>query len=103
MSGAFFITAAQSVFANRMLEKLAAIAPQIDAQTVLATGASELQDVFHGADLLMVRQAYMTGIKDVFAFAMTGAALTAVLSLLVPRMRLPGYEKKEIDGGEAAS
>ncbi|KAL7783306.1 putative MFS transporter [Trichoderma afarasin] len=97
MSGAFFVTAAQNVFSNRMLQRLAQLAPQISSQQVLATGASDFQSVFHGADLLAVRQAYMTGIKDVFAFAMAGAALTAVLPLIIPRNRLPGFDKKEAD------
>src|ERR1043165_6478450 len=104
MSGAFFVTAAQSVFPNRMLQTRAKLAPDIDTHTVLVTGASELQDVFHGADLVAVREAYMAGIKHVFAFAMAGAALTAVLSLIIPRRKLPGHEKKEdIDKAETAS
>ncbi|KAL7783865.1 putative MFS transporter [Trichoderma ceciliae] len=101
MSGAFFVTAAQNVFANRMLQSLAQIAPQISAQKVLDTGASDFQSVFQGADLVAVRQAYMIGIKDVFAFAMAGAALTAVLPLIIPRRRLPGFEKKELHEKES--
>lgn len=101
MSGAFFITAASSIFANRMLQTVVSLRPQLDRQTVLQTGASEINSVFHGADLVAVRQGYMVGIKDVFAFSIAGAACTAILPLIIPRKKLPGHEKKDIQTEEA--
>jgi hypothetical protein len=84
LSGAYFVTAAQSLFANRLLEELAASAPSIDAAKVLATGATQIREVFGGADLTAVLEVYMVGIKDVFTFSMAGAALTVLLALLIP-------------------
>ena len=89
ISGAYFVTAAQSIFANRLLQTLASIAPSVDAATVLATGASDIQTVFTGDDLAVVREAYMVGIKDVFAFSLAGAALTVLISLVIPIEKLP--------------
>lgn len=89
ISGAYFVTAAQSIFANYMLKELASNAPNIDPVQVLNTGASEISHVFHGAELAAVTKAYMAGIKDVFAFSLAGAALTVVLSLLIPFKKLP--------------
>jgi hypothetical protein len=97
ISGAYFVTAAQSVFANRLLQSLARHSPGIDATKVLATGASELRRVFSGADLAAVLRAYMVGIKDVFAFSLAGAALLVLLALVIPFKRLPSHDKKETE------
>jgi sugar phosphate permease len=92
ISGAYFVTAAQSLFANRMLKSLAASELNIDAATVLATGASELQRVFSGDELAAVLSAYMTGMKGVFAFSLAGTAFTVLLALLIPFKRLPAHD-----------
>lgn len=97
MSGAFFVTAATTIFNNRMLSTVARLAPNIDQQTVLLTGASKISNIFQGADLIIVRRAYMVGIQDVFAFSMAGTAMTAVLSLMIPIKKLPGHEKTIVD------
>ncbi|KAF7180996.1 hypothetical protein CNMCM7691_000125 [Aspergillus felis] len=89
ISGAYFVTAAQSIFANYMLKELASKAPNINPVQVLTTGASEISRVFQGADLAAVHEAYMAGIKDVFAFSLAGAAFTVVLSLAIPFKKLP--------------
>ncbi|MCJ1399410.1 hypothetical protein MMC11_002612 [Xylographa trunciseda] len=94
ISGAYFITAAQSIFANRLLQTLASTAPNIDAATVLATGASNIQNVFSGGDLAAVLDAYMVGIKDVFAFSIAGAAFTALLALAIPLRKLHSQDNK---------
>ncbi|RHZ59798.1 dynein heavy chain [Aspergillus thermomutatus] len=89
ISGAYFVTAAQSIFANHMLKELASNAPNIDPVQALTTGASEVSRVFQGADLAAVHEAYMAGIKDVFAFSLAGAAFTVLLSLAIPFKKLP--------------
>lgn len=94
ISGAYFVTAAQSIFANRLLKTLAINAPNIDAAKVLGTGASEIQRIFNGEDLAAVLDAYMVGIKAVFAFSMAGAVFTAVLTLAVPLRKMVGPEKE---------
>ena len=95
ISGAYFVTAAQSIFANRLLQTLASTAGNIDAARVLATGASEIQHVFSGRDLAAVLDAYMVGIKDVFAFSMAGAAFTILIALAIPFRKLPMHDSKK--------
>lgn len=92
LSGALFVTAAQSVFANRLLSILADRAPQIDATKVLSTGASEIVQVFNGPALPTVVEAYMIGINDVFAFSLAGACFTILIALAIPFKRLPKTE-----------
>lgn len=102
ISGAYFVSAANSIFDNYLLQTLARIAPQIDAAEILYIGVSEVASVYKGEQLTLVREAYMAGIKDVFAFALAGTALTVVLALLIPFKRLPSHETKEAEDKEAA-
>lgn len=101
ISGAYFVTAAQSIFSNRLLQTLSSTAPYIDQARVLATGASEIQQVFNGKDLAALLDAYMVGIKDVFAFSLAGVAFTVILSLIIPFKKLPLHEKEENSAVEA--
>jgi MFS transporter, DHA2 family, glioxin efflux transporter len=103
ISGAYFVTAAQSIFANRLLKTLAMNAPNIDAVKVLGTGASEIQSIFNGEELAAVLDAYMVGIKAVFGFSMAGAAFTAVLSLAVPFKKMLGPEKESADDEDTSA
>ncbi|KAF7328185.1 putative permeases of the major facilitator superfamily [Mycena venus] len=100
ISGAYFVTAAQSLFANRLLRTLSRTAPTIDTVKVLTTGASEIQRVFRGDDLAAVLNAYMVGIKDVFAFSLAGAALTILIALAIPFKKLPSHEKTGTEENE---
>jgi hypothetical protein len=92
ISGGYFVTAAQSLFANRLLYSLATTGPSIIPGLVLSTGATELHRVFSGPDLLAILSSYMAGIKDVFAWSLAGAAFTAVLALVVPFKKMPPVE-----------
>ncbi|KAG9228616.1 putative efflux pump antibiotic resistance protein [Amylocarpus encephaloides] len=107
ISGGYFVTAAQSLFANRLLNSLATSAPSINPGVVLSTGATELHRVFSGSDLLAILSSYMVGIKDVFAWSLAGAAFTAVLSLVVPFKKMPpvddaSIKKRNLDEKEVA-
>jgi hypothetical protein len=94
VGGAYFLAAAQSLFANRMLQTLKTASPNIDAILVINTGASEIRDRFEGEDLEAVTNAYMIGIKAVFIFAIAGSALAVLLALLIPFRKLPAHEDR---------
>lgn len=101
LSGEYFVTAAQSLFANRLLSSLATSAPSINPGLVLATGATELRRVFNGSDLLNVISSYMVGTKAVFAWSLAGAAFTAVLALVVPFKKMPPVEEAPTEKNSA--
>jgi MFS transporter, DHA2 family, glioxin efflux transporter len=101
MSGGYFVTAAQSVLGNRLLNHLARERPSINAQTAITTGASELRQVFAGDDLVAVIDSYMIGIKGVFAFIVAGTAFSVLLALLVPMERLPAHDDSNQAGDES--
>ncbi|PIG81873.1 efflux pump antibiotic resistance protein [Aspergillus arachidicola] len=102
MSGAYFVAAGNSIFNNYMLKTLSVTAPQLNSSEISYIGVTELKNAFHGEDLALIRQAYMVGIKDVFAFALAGACLTVVLTLVVPLKKLPDHEAKKAEDKEAA-
>lgn len=102
ISGAYFVSAGNSIFNNYMLKTLSVTAPQLNSSEISYMGVTELKNAFHGEDLALIRQAYMVGIKDVFAFALAGACLTVVLALIVPFEKLPDHEAKKDEDKEAA-
>lgn len=95
LSGAVFVTAAQSLFGNRLLATLKGTAPGIDAVKVLQTGATQIRQVFEGQDLATVLGVYMVGIKDVFAFSLAAAAFTVIITVIIPVKRLPPHPKEK--------
>lgn len=103
ISGAYFVSAANSIFNNYLLQTLARIAPQIDPGEILHIGVSDIANLYKGEQLNLVREAYMAGIKDVFAFALAGTVLTVVFSLLIPFKRLPSHQTKKTEDIEASA
>ncbi|KAJ5498103.1 Major facilitator superfamily domain general substrate transporter [Penicillium expansum] len=103
ISGAYFVSAANSIFNNYLLQTLARIAPQIDPAEILHIGVSDIANLYKGEQLNLVREAYMAGIKDVFAFALAGTVLTVVFSLLIPFKRLPSHQTKKTEDIEAST
>lgn len=95
LSGAYFVTVAQTLFANCMLDALRKFGPNLDPLQVINTGASEIHHVYKGSDFNAVLEAYMVGIKDVFAFALAGSAAAVLLSFLIPFTKLPDHDAKK--------
>lgn len=105
LSGGYFVTAAECVFDNRLLQSVAASAPSINTGLVLATGATQLRGVFKGQELAAILAGYMARVKDGFAWSWAGAAFTAALALVVPFKKMPPVEdvsakEKTVDGKE---
>ncbi|OQE34804.1 hypothetical protein PENCOP_c015G07905 [Penicillium coprophilum] len=84
MGGAVFISAAESVFSNRLLPALAVYAPTVDAARVLSIGATGLRSEFSTGALPGILQAYMVALQDVFLFGTVTAACAFVASWLAP-------------------
>lgn len=65
-------------------------APEVNPQLVIATGASELRSTFTSDVLPGVVQAYMDGLKAVFAVGVGLVGVAFLASFLVPWKRLFG-------------
>ncbi|KAF2122755.1 major facilitator superfamily transporter [Lophiotrema nucula] len=82
IGGAFLVAAAQSGFVNQIVNKLHSTAPSVNPALVVATGATELRNVFPAGELDGVLTAYMAGIKVTFAVTIGAVGLSFPFSLL---------------------
>ena len=98
LGGSFTITAAQSAFNNKMISKLAARAPGIDPATVLATGASQIRTAFTAAQVPLVVEAYMTGLKVVFAIAIATFGMAFLFGCGAGMKKLHVEDLKNVGG-----
>jgi hypothetical protein len=93
----FLLAAAQSAFANQLAHKLANTAPSVSLALVTATGATELRQVFSGAELDGVVRAYAWGIKVAFAITIATCGVTVFVSLCNKWHNINALKSK--DGG----
>ena len=83
---------------------MAATAPDINLSSISEAGAAGLEKTFSGRQLTLVLEGYMAGIKNVFIFAIAGAAAAVLVALLIPATRLPAHEEQKTDDdGETMS
>ena len=80
VGGAFMVSAAQSAFVNVLIKTLLTTAPGINPAVVVLTGATDLRQAFSPDVLPRILEAYMHGLKIVFAIglAATGVALVVI-------------------------
>lgn len=62
--------------------KLASTAPNVDPSLVTGTGATDVHNLFSGAELDGVKHAYAWGIKVVFAICIAACGITVPFSLV---------------------
>lgn len=78
-----------------MLQSLPRLAPDVDRALVLATGAGDIRNVFVGAALPGVLDAYMVGLKGAFALGLAAATLCVPVGLLAPMKKLPKHKDRD--------
>jgi hypothetical protein len=88
LGGALWLSAAQSVFVNRLIVTMPKVAPKINPLAVVATGAGRIRDVFAPEDVIGIVTAYIDGIKGAFVLASIVTGLAMLLALLLPWKRL---------------
>lgn len=91
VGGAIWISAGQAGWANKMLKLIAEKVPDVSPGLVVATGASELRDVFTAEQLPGILDAYMEGIRVPIAIAIALACVSTVLAFA------PRWEKIKVD------
>lgn len=97
VGGTLLIAAAQSGFVNQLVHKLANTALSVNPAQVTGTGATELHQVFSGAELDGVLRAYAWGIKVAFAITIRACGVTFPISLFSKWNNINA--KKPGDGG----
>jgi hypothetical protein len=99
LTGAVWISVAQALFSNKLLQVVAATVPGVSPEKVVLTGATELRKVFKD-HLPGVLRSYMAGLKDAFtlAIALAGVAcIIAVVTLVIDNRKLQVQEKAKKD------
>jgi hypothetical protein len=99
--GAFTISAAQSAFNNQLLGAIAKNLPDVSPARVLTTGATAIRDAFSPEQVPIVVDAYMTGLRAVFAIAVGAFGIATLVGFLGSWKRLHSEQLKEVAGGGA--
>ncbi|KAK4239384.1 major facilitator superfamily domain-containing protein [Achaetomium macrosporum] len=100
VGGAIWISAAQSAFVNRMINRLATSAPDVNPLAVVRTGATQIRTVFSPEQVPGILIAYMAGIKTALALAIGAVGLAFVVSWFSNLRRL-NTEALKTAGGAA--
>ncbi|EEP78531.1 predicted protein [Uncinocarpus reesii 1704] len=90
MGAAIWVSASQAGWVNKLLDRLPQVAPNVNPELVVATGAAELHKVFQGDDLQGVLIAYMDGLKVVFLLCIAISAVSFVASLFMRPKNIKG-------------
>ena len=88
IGGSIVVSAAQTGFANRLLSSLKTNAPGVDPAKVLATGATEIRNVFAKEDVHGILLSYLDGLHVAFALAIALGGMSFLAALFVPWKRV---------------
>lgn len=81
ISGAFWVSAGQAAFVNRLVQKLPEKAPGVDPAVVVATGATSLRELFSPEQMVGILEAYMDGLRLTFLICIVLACIGVLVSL----------------------
>jgi len=98
MGGTSFITAAQSVFVNSLINKLPFTAPNVDPVAVIATGATQLRSVFPANQVPGILLAYTSGIKNALVVSLCATGVSLVVGFVGRWKRLKSEGSSPVVG-----
>lgn len=101
VGGAFFISAAQCAFNNQVIKELVKRLPEIDPSIVLGTGATRIRQTFPTSQVPIVLDAYMVGLKAVFAVMIAAYGVSTMVAVFGSWERLDEEKIKKAAGGAA--
>lgn len=78
LGGTLFVSVGQNVFTNKLIVNLADTLPNISAQAVVSSGASNLQKLVQPSDLPALLTAYNGGLAQTFMVSLILSCLTIV-------------------------
>jgi len=99
VGGAFFLSACQSAFNNQLIHTLRRTLPDVDASSVLGIGATQIRQVFTSAQIPLVVDAYVVGLKSVWAICAAAFAICAVIGCFGSWKKLHGESLAKAAGG----
>lgn len=99
VGGAFFLSAAQCAFNNKLLESIATRLPDVDPVLVIGTGATQIREAFPASQVSVIVDAYMVGLKAVFAITIAAFGVATIIGFFGSWKRLHGVTLKKATGG----
>jgi MFS transporter, DHA2 family, glioxin efflux transporter len=105
ISGAVFISIAQVLFTNKLLQQVAATVQGVNPAMVVITGATELRTKWHGEKLMGILRAYMSGLHDAYSLSIAVGGvgvLIAVLTVVIDNRTLNVKAKLQEDAEAVA-
>lgn len=100
VTGALFISIAQALFTNKLLQEVAANVKGVSPELVVATGATDLKEAF-SEHLGAIRRSYMAGLKDAYILAIalgSVACIIAIITLIWDNRNLKVKDQAKADG-----
>lgn len=81
-SGAYAVSAAQSIFNNILIVKLPTLAPGVSASDIILAGSTGIPEAFSKEQVPGILLSYMAGLKAAWAMGIALAGVTFVVSFL---------------------
>ena len=88
MGGTFFISAAQSIFSNKLAKHLMVNVPELDSRMVIGLGATGFRKLLPPAAIPGVLLSYMQSLQPVFIMATALAGVATLVSLIAKWERI---------------
>ncbi|THY15224.1 MFS general substrate transporter [Aureobasidium pullulans] len=101
IGGSFFISAVQCAFNNQVIKELVKTLPGIEPAVVLGIGATHIRQEFTASQVPIVLDAYMIGLKAVFAVTTAAFGISTLIGAFGSWKRLNEDEMKKAAGGAA--
>jgi hypothetical protein len=101
VGGAFFVSAAQSAFNNQLIKTLAINVPDIDPVMALGIGATQIREAFPASQVSAVIDAYMVGLKAVFAITVAAFGISTFIGLFGSWKKINSTDLQKATGGAA--
>lgn len=98
IGGAFMVSAGQSAFTNRLLQKLPTLAPSVSPALVSSTGITEIRKVFPADVIPGIVTSYLDGLKVAYAVSIALGGVAVLVSFASKWKNIKG---KETMGGAA--
>ena len=84
-----------------MIRTIAIKLPEIDPAVVTTTGATQIREAFTGSQVSVIVDAYMVGLKAVFAITIAAFGISTVIGFFGSWKKLHSDELKKAAGGAA--
>ncbi|KAK2767550.1 hypothetical protein FQN54_003708 [Arachnomyces sp. PD_36] len=100
IGGALVISAAQSIFQNKLVDYLIEFAPKVNPLAVVAAGATDIAGTFPEAVIPGILKAYVHALRITYAIAIPFAGVAAIVSLFMPWFKYtqPEAQKSKPEG-----